>query len=344
MKSNLLALLSLIICFMISINCGGGGSDSVASVTIGGTGQGSTSKPVELTAPIDSFSSIVAGGIQFDIGSANTLIEGQSGNTDSLQTGMWVHISGNLGTDETVGTATNITYESRIAGLIESASSNVIVIGGVNVVIQDDTQIDDDLNTPFSVNDDLRVSGSYLEENFLASFIGPNPNLLRVIKSKTDLQVTLSSNTTNISQIRLEQNVGDNIWKSGNINFDFSGLSSDNLIDASAPNQNLSRGKHVLIYSTTSDSTTQKVKLYQVLEILEKDDHITVTGTLDSKNSENKTFVLDSITYRFNKLTRFSDRSKRNFGFKDLEIGVSYKVSYIIDNNNDRVARRLRKE
>jgi hypothetical protein len=343
-KNKILCLLLCVTFLVISICCGGSGGDSVASVTIGGTGQGSTSKPIELTAPIDSFGSIIVGGIQFDTNSANTIIEGQSGNTDSLQAGMWVHISGNLGSDETLGSASNISYESRIAGLIQSASSNVITVGGVTIILQDDTQIDNNLNTPLAVNDDVKVSGSYLEDNFLATFIGPNPNLLRVVKSKTDLQATLSSNTTNILQIRLEQSSGDDLWTSGNLIFDFSGLGSDNLIDSSASNQTLSRGKHVLVHSTTLNNTTQKVTLYQVLELLEKNDQITATGTLSSKDSQSKTFVLDFTTYKFNKFTRFSDRSKRNFGFKDLEVGVRYKINYVLDNNNNRVARRIRKE
>lgn len=344
MKNKLLFLVLLIALLVITLCCGGGGGDSVASVTIGGTGQGSTSKPVELTAPIDSFGSIIAGGIQFDIDSANTMIEGQSGNTDSLQAGMWVHISGNLGSDETIGTASNITYESRIAGLIQSASSNVITVAGVNIILQDDTQIDSTLSIPLAVNDDVKISGSYLDSNFLASFVGPNPNLLRIVKSKTDLQASLSDNTTNILQIRLEQNSSNDLWESGNITFDFSGLSSDNLIDSSAPDQTLELGKHVLVHSTTIDASTQKVLLYQVLEVLEKSDQITITGILDSKNSSNKTFTLDSVTYKFNKFTRFSDSTKRDFGFKDLEVGVTYKVSYILDNNNNRIARRIRKE
>ena len=332
------------IVLVLCLNCGGGEGDSVASVTIGGTGQGTTSKPVELTAPIDSFSSIVVGGIQFDVNSANTLIEGESGNTDSLQAGMWVHISGNLGDDETLGTANNITYESRIAGKIQTTSSNVITISGVNIILQNDTQIDTSLSTPFSVDDDVRVSGSYLDNDFLATFIGPNPNLLRVLKSKSDLEASLSSNTINVLQIRLEKTTGDDLWQDGTITFDFSGLSSDNLIDDSASNQTLQKGKHVLVHSTTISSNTQKVNLYQVLDILENDDQISVTGTLNSKDSNNKTFVLDSVTYKVNKFTRFSDQSKKNFGFKDLKVGTTYTVNYVLDKNNDRLARRIKKD
>ena len=164
--------------------------------------------PSTLSAPIDSFSSIVAGGITFDIDSAQTLIEGQSGNTSTLQAGMWIDIEGTLNDDQVTATAANITFSSRIAGAIQTiTSSNQIQVNGVSIILSDDIQYDDDLSETLSVGLNVKLSGSYDDNDFEASYIGPNTDNISITKSKDDLENSAFSqalnNDSSVSVLRI---------------------------------------------------------------------------------------------------------------------------------------------
>jgi len=332
----------------LSLNCGSS-NNSISDITIGGTGQGQTAKPVSLTAPIDSFSSIVIAGIEFDVEEAITLIDGQSSNTQSLQSGMWVDIDGTFDLTEATGTASNITFSSRLAGLIESFSSdNQFICNATNVIIQTDTEIDDDLPDPLTIGVDVKVSGYYSDSDnvFLASYIGSNPNQVRAAQTKEQLDLlsmnSLSTTANNITVLRtrLEQQFSSNVWISGNLTLDFSDLSSANLIVEELPNQTLSMGKHVLVYATYINASSLKITHYQVIN--SNQTSLSTSGLITIITNQPKSITIDEVVYKINKFTKFSDKKNKNFGFKDLEIDKQYNIDYLIDNQQNKVIKRIK--
>ncbi|MEI8169587.1 MAG: DUF5666 domain-containing protein [Rhodoferax sp.] len=99
--------------------CGGGGSTMASAPGTGGTG-------IYAQGSISGFGSVIMNGVKFDDTKASVLIDGLSALSSDLRLGMVAGISGERGSDLTLGTASSIEVWSIAQGLVTEVSITAI--------------------------------------------------------------------------------------------------------------------------------------------------------------------------------------------------------------------------
>jgi hypothetical protein len=164
--------LSILILAGFIAACGGAGGS--ADGGIGGTG-------ISIGAITRTgVGSIDVNKVQFDIASANIIIDGTQGNESDLALGQVVRVEAEFNNDGVTGTATSVLYDDNLKGPVDTinASTRAMVVFGVPVTWDANTRFheDDNNDTPIApgdlVRDDIvEVSGTVDLGSILATRI-----------------------------------------------------------------------------------------------------------------------------------------------------------------------------
>jgi hypothetical protein len=328
MNQNLkLHLWLCIASLLLALACGSGGG-SIASTSISGTGSGSGTSLSKVSGPIDQFGSIYVGGITFNTDGLSPNIEGRSGNLSELELGMWVTVQGNINTNDLTGTATGLIFETHQAGNISSLlTGNAFMLNNSTTLeVDQSTRYSTNLTLPLSVNDRIQASGQFLASgNFYATHVGQHRQPWDRHRLPAELQPQLDATGFNALQIEVGEKLSDNVWKSGNIVFDF-----QNSTEAIGGQTRVPKaGEKMSVRGQLLPSGN-----FQVLTWVSRDDRErqgNITGTIQSLSAMAKPpqVVIAGTTYTIEPYTVFKDESpthQQRFGFRELQVGDSIEL------------------
>ena len=320
-KKNLYGL-GLAFILMVSLACGSSGGASLASTSISGTGTGGTTSLSKVSGSIDQFGSVYVGGVHFVTDNLLPSVEGNVSVLTDLELGMWVTIEGNIDTTSLTGTATALSYESHHAGNITSVlAGNNFVINGVSVETDDLTRLSPGLTLPLSVNQRVKLSGQYLSSgNFYATHVGSHVQPWDRKKNPADLETKLGDVGFQVIQIEVESDLGNDTWRSNNLQFDFKDAkeSTAGLVRPPRPKervvvrgQKLPSGNFQVLSFVSRERDMQEQKVNGLIQAL---------ASAGSKPA----VTIDSKVYNIEPFTQFEDESRwrlRRFGYKELAVG-----------------------
>ena len=148
------------------VSCGGGGGGSSTSgiqgtgiVGIQGTGIDGIQGTGVAIGPVTGFGSVFVNGIEYFTTSAQIRIDGASGSESQLKIGQVVTIKGSVNSNNTTGTATEVTFLTSVQGSVTAlnTTAGTFVVLGQTVRVSGTTVFDNSLS-PASI-DGLAVSG-----------------------------------------------------------------------------------------------------------------------------------------------------------------------------------------
>ncbi len=275
--------LSFVLLFLLS-GCidGGGGGGSGSTTTIDtATTDDDTAVSVAGTVygPISGFGSIFVNGIEFSTGETVFSRSGQSSSESEFQVGDMVGIQGTLNADGRTGTASSISYQENVFGVITRASKN----GSLEVLGQ--TVVNDsftDLKGIFML-DDLPL-GTILEVSGIAD--GRGYILATRIINRDDQGPAAGSSVIGISQ-NLDQPA--KTFTIGNLTVDYSGANLLNI-----PEGGLSDGLAVQVSS--SQTVSGNVLIADVVQGTgvvngSENDRAKVTGIISGVDGSNNLYI-----------------------------------------------------
>lgn len=121
--------------------------------------------PVTATGPITGFGSIFVNGVEYSTTGAEIEIDDQPGTESQLAIGEVVTVTGTLNTDNTTGTATQVTFSANVLGPVTDVSvpTQTFVVLGQTVLVTATTVFDPNIQPAgiagIKTNDRLEVSG-----------------------------------------------------------------------------------------------------------------------------------------------------------------------------------------
>lgn len=129
----------------------GGGSMNVGGGGIGGTGVSS--------GPITGFGSIFVNGVEYDVSSANIIINGVAATEAALKVGMIVKVRGDR--SGATGSALEVEFDSDIEGVVNSvnAANNTLTVMGQVVVVDNLTVFEGTTMATLTAGNIVEVSG-----------------------------------------------------------------------------------------------------------------------------------------------------------------------------------------
>ena len=164
---------------LILAACGGSGSSAETPPVP------ASATPISLIGEITGFGSIYVNGVEYDTNGASYDVDDEAAATDSaLAVGMVVKVQGSVNADGRSGSATSISYDDEVEGLVESLEEDLndpsiktfIVMNTMIRVDENSTNFDgeDDPNFNFDTivnGDNVEVSGEYSGDVLVASYI-----------------------------------------------------------------------------------------------------------------------------------------------------------------------------
>ena len=322
---GIVMLVLALACASTSISGTGSGGDTS---TTSGTGSGGGTTLSKVSGPIDQFGSVVVGGIYFNTDDLTPTIEGRAGNLSELELGMWVTLQGNINTNTLSGQATSLTFEAHQAGTISAFNNggNSFILNGTTINLDATTHYSANLTLPLKVNDRIQLSGQYLASgNFYATHISEHRLPADRHRLPEELRPHLVPSDFQGLQIEIDQMLSDELWRSGNLVFDFK--QAEDTIGGNARPPLL--GEKMAVRGQLLPSGN-----FQVLSWITRDDregNTKIAGTIQSLSPLGSAprVELNNIFYAIQPYTIFRDESmakQARFGFRELRVGDSIEL------------------
>jgi hypothetical protein len=130
----------------------------------GGVGQDGTgaSPDAQAQGVVNGFGSVIVGGVRFDVSQSAISVDGRSGASQAdLRVGMVVDVTGTLAADGETGVATQLRYESLLAGTLDAAptATELLVLGQRVLTDQATVLAGVDSVAELRAGDTIQVSG-----------------------------------------------------------------------------------------------------------------------------------------------------------------------------------------
>lgn len=156
-------LSTAVLATVLLVACGGGGS---------GDGGPASASLTRTQGEIEALGSIFINGVRFHTEGADVIMDGQQVADDSqLRPGMVVEVEGEVNADGVNGTATKVTFDDTLQGLVQTPNptNGTVTVMGKTVFTDDLTKIEDSIGgvktfDDLAANTEVQISGA-LDDN-----------------------------------------------------------------------------------------------------------------------------------------------------------------------------------
>jgi len=168
------SLNAVVVAFLLLLTACSGGSDSSIASSDGGI-EG-TGAPVASAGAISSFGSVFVNGVEYETNTTDIIIDDEAAQPESaLKVGMLVLVRGTENSSGLTGSATSITFETKLIGPASSIDiteeTGSLTILGVHVQITEETVIDSLTLSNLREGQVLSISGFTLGNDLVATRI-----------------------------------------------------------------------------------------------------------------------------------------------------------------------------
>ena len=304
-KTNF-ATVSIPLLLLTLAACGGsGGSNDTTPVSPSATAKSAVGK-------ITGFGSVYVNGVRYDTTGASYDVDDATASNDSaLAVGMVVKIKGSVNADGRTGSASSVSYDDEIEGIVEGLATDMndpaikifTVMGALIRVDQNNTNFDgeDDPNFSFDTitnGDNVEVSGEYDGDTLVASYVEKQDAADDDFEAKGTV-----TEYNNADQFVL-------VLKNG------STLAVMLAAGAEIPSVGIANGQYVEVEGTIPDPVGFPDSLLATKVELEDDDHfdggdndeVEIKGMLNF-NADTEAWSVRDVTVAFNEGTEYKPES-----------------------------------
>lgn len=300
-----------------------------ATVMLGGcegggiTGTGADPTPVSVGV-ITNFGSVYVNGIKFETTNSKFKLDDAEGLEGDLKIGMVVSVAGSINADGASGTATQITFEDDVEGIVlnnDISASNTLNILGQTIHVDADTTFESKISAVTTI--EQVVAGNIVEVS------GHNSGDGNIYATRIEVKKASYSVGEDIEVTGAVKSVTETTFKIGSLTVDYSGAEFDGI-----PNNTIADGLFVEVkskqgFNGLSELIADKVELEgdgtKKFEV-EKGKELELEGVISQLDSDAGTFILNG------QLVQISNSTLSQF-----ENGQKVKVDGYIDDNGNLV-------
>ncbi|MBF0197132.1 MAG: hypothetical protein HQL32_05460 [Planctomycetes bacterium] len=326
-KQNfILKLLALITIFAIIVACGSDGN-SITGTSVDGTGTGTSSVSGSITA----FGSIYVNGIEIDVDNSSFKSDGQDITESDLRVGMYVTVDlqEDIDSSTSTGVASNVIYDSHIAGPVESLiDESSFKLEGLTIVTSDQTTYKE-LNgfEDLGIGGFVLLSGYYdANGDFIASFISKGDPSKKFVKEDDFIFERLPYKYASAYSGPISSMISFRSFKIGDVVV----IVNDDTVVHAPKNSIYGVGDFVHVRGVRVDVLQYEANMVDIRPPL--NDFLHSYGSLTKINlaQDVRELTISGNIYAFNHHTKFKeeDDSGSHFGPRDLEVGDELYLLY----------------